>query len=282
MIKPKTRKEKLLSAIANDTPVTIQPKNREELFLAQIAEKTGNVPKPLTRDYLPKGYPWDGRTVIEWDGNTEGKTPVMFADIEMYHVSDIVPTQKELLESGTIIIEEIAWPVVELRDSIETMTSTSFLIPYDFFVVVIGADGVGVDFGGTVFDKKGVYFSPIGEHTCSLAYGTTTPISETLLPESVKRVVVNFNMDDPENVTADKTYAELAKLLEAGVDVSALAVMDTNYMYAPLSGWLKDDATGTITFTTVTAASDAVMVGSFIIGAAGDVNALLQYVAPMT
>lgn len=93
MIKPKTRKEKLLSAIANDAPVTIQPKNREELFLAQIAEKVntvnapiaetlseeahvlvedggevkrvskskvgggGSVPKPLTYDYMPEGYP---------------------------------------------------------------------------------------------------------------------------------------------------------------------------------------------------------------------------------
>lgn len=50
MIKPKTRKEKLLSAIANDTPVTIQPKNREEIFLAQIAEKVNIVNAPVTEN----------------------------------------------------------------------------------------------------------------------------------------------------------------------------------------------------------------------------------------
>ena len=47
----------------------------------------GSVPKPLTFDYMPEGYPTKSVSFnVEWDGNTEGLT----AQGVLYKVSDLV------------------------------------------------------------------------------------------------------------------------------------------------------------------------------------------------
>ncbi len=157
MIKPKTRKEKLLSAIANDTKVPIQPKNREELFLAQIAEKTSNVPKPIPYDYMPEGYPKkSGVDVITWDGKTEGLVSATDEDGNTYYkMSDAVLTLDELV-GVTIKIRKQDGSVYERE-----LVSKGFTTPPDGlmseFVAVANVDNAVLN-QGLVLPEAGTYF----------------------------------------------------------------------------------------------------------------------------
>ena len=79
-LEPITRQEKIIAG-QDLTPIT-----RMEKFLKDFG-CGGSVPKPLTYDYMPDGYP--SKSVpfnVEWDGNTEGLT----AHGHLYKVSDLV------------------------------------------------------------------------------------------------------------------------------------------------------------------------------------------------
>lgn len=70
-LEPITRKEKIIAG-QDLTPIT-----RMEMFLKQFGGGGGggSVPKPLTYDYMPEGYPSKSVSFnVEWDGNTEGLT----------------------------------------------------------------------------------------------------------------------------------------------------------------------------------------------------------------
>lgn len=62
---------------------TISIKGREETVTPMAEEY---IPKPLTYDHMPEGYPSKGIFNIEWDGNPEGLT----AQGDCYKVSDLV------------------------------------------------------------------------------------------------------------------------------------------------------------------------------------------------
>ena len=62
---------------------TISVKGREETVTPMAEEY---IPKPLTYDHMPEGYPSKGIFNIEWDGNTEGLAAVG----SKYKVSDLV------------------------------------------------------------------------------------------------------------------------------------------------------------------------------------------------
>ena len=57
-----------------------------------------SIPKPLTYDYMPEGYPKKDGWSIEWDGNTEGLTYVRIEEgVYLYKISDFLPTDDELI-----------------------------------------------------------------------------------------------------------------------------------------------------------------------------------------
>lgn len=61
MIKPKTRKEVFMDAIAKGKKPAIEPLTSEEVLMAEHAEREatggGSIPKPIPYDYMPEGYP---------------------------------------------------------------------------------------------------------------------------------------------------------------------------------------------------------------------------------
>lgn len=91
-IEPITRKEMFMASAAGESVSTPTPVTREEYFLSKIGGGGGgcgtqsdlsqtDITQPdyvkgvIRQDSLPEGYPYkNNRTIIEWDGNTEGHT----------------------------------------------------------------------------------------------------------------------------------------------------------------------------------------------------------------
>ena len=142
---------------------------------------------PLTKEQLPAGYPWSEQTVIEWDGNTEGK--IVFGG-QFYKVSNKTPTIEDVgkdfeMTATSIVNEEGQSVELSVTNTITEIASGVFAIGDNAFVCP--NDAVGVDIMGVVFEEAGIYFNcpEVGLYVSSLTYGTVTPISETLLPNSV-------------------------------------------------------------------------------------------------
>ena len=66
-----------------------------------ITGSSTSIPKPLTYDYMPEGYPKKDGWSIEWDGNTEGKIAAVGAPI--YKFSDMVLSVDDLFGATFII-----------------------------------------------------------------------------------------------------------------------------------------------------------------------------------
>lgn len=199
---------------------------------------------PLTQDKLPAGYPWDGRTVIEWDGNTEGL--LFIENEELYKVSDAIAHMDDLANGFAVnYVTEVYtdFSFSEVAAGVVMAQGESFPI----VVVFVAEEAAGVDLDGMIFPESGVYTVAV-EYPITITYGTTTPISETLLPESVKRVVVNVTLGD--TITADKTYAEVITAAKSGAYV--VGVVDLGFpLSMPMNVCLEDEADGIVEFSTI-------------------------------
>ena len=95
-LEPITRQEKIIAG-QDLTPIT-----RLEKFLKNFGGGGGggvSVPKPLTYDYMPEGYPSKSVSFnMEWDGNTEGLT----SWYDFYKVSDLVIDPSVLASGATL------------------------------------------------------------------------------------------------------------------------------------------------------------------------------------
>ena len=92
-LEPITRQEKIIAG-QDLTPIT-----RLEMFLKNFGGGGGSVPKPLTFDYMPDGYPTKSVSFnVEWDGNTEGLTSLH----NFYKVSDLVVDPSVFASGATL------------------------------------------------------------------------------------------------------------------------------------------------------------------------------------
>lgn len=153
-LEPITRQEKIIAG-ENLTPIT-----RMEMFLKNFGGGGGgSVPKPLTYDYMPEGYPKKSVLFdIEWDGNTDGLTSVVASGLTYYRVSDMVPTNDELLGG-----------IVGRSDGGDELTVTSDVIRYKDEYVIMVAEVViiiqedNATWDEVLFPQKGIYFPKIDD-----------------------------------------------------------------------------------------------------------------------
>ena len=174
---------------------------------------------PEQPDYVKNRTHWEeGPTVIEWDGNTEGRECP--ADGAHYHVSNEIPTVEYFINGvATVTMEDGSaqeMPITE--DEIAVEENGIFWMG----VCVAYVDEAVVS--GMTFPKAGTYFlcqEGLG-YVSKLTYGSVTvhPIDEKFIPESIARVA-----DIPEGLPA-VTTADNGKVLMV-VD-GAWAVVDIN------------------------------------------------------
>ena len=155
----------------------------------------GSIPKPLTYDYMPEGYPKKDGWSVEWDGNTEGLTYVPIEEGEaLYKISDFLPTDDELIGA---ILERFDGR----SDKISSRQINSSLFPGITVIAdsiyIVRQDNVIAD--GIIFSEKGVYtFYHDGMYVKKLSNRTVVPIDNEFLPELIsinKRYVTpSFNV----------------------------------------------------------------------------------------
>ena len=83
------------ATLDTSTSHIISIKGREETVTPMAEEY---IPKPLTYDHMPEGYPSKGIFNIEWDGNTEGLAAVG----SNYKVSDLVVDPSVFVSGATL------------------------------------------------------------------------------------------------------------------------------------------------------------------------------------
>ena len=204
-LEPITRKEKIIAG-QDLTPIT-----RLEMFLKQFGGGGGgSVPKPLTYDYMPDGYPKKSVLFdIEWDGDTSGLVSV--ADIYYKVANYTAATKADLVGCMLSIQNDPEHPepfAVKGEDIYDTQIPHTIMVS-DYVIFV----SKPTSYGQINFTEAGVYFSKMGElYTARLVKQTTTTIAEEFLPATAKNTTVfhsdfgPLKHDDGTLVTAQEAY----------------------------------------------------------------------------
>lgn len=154
-----------------------------------------SIPKPLTYDYMPEGYPKKDGWSIVWDGNTEGKTYIPIEEgVGLCKISNFLPTDDELIGA-----------ILELSNGIDDKISSDKINSsrYPGITVVAGLiyivrkDNSIAD--GITLPEKGVYACYSGGvYIKKISNETVVPIDNEFLPEPIsinKRYVTpSFNV----------------------------------------------------------------------------------------
>ena len=142
-----------------------------------------SIPKPLTYDYMPEGYPKKDGWSVEWNGNIDGKISAVGAPF--YKFSDRVLTYEEFLSAKYVIYEgeeqysgmvSKAEPrQTQLADAVSMFACLHSRVQ----VVVVSEDNAELE--GTIFPEKGLYASKAIQ-PFKLIKETITPMSTDFLP----------------------------------------------------------------------------------------------------
>ena len=180
-----------------------------------------SIPKPLSYDYMPEGYPKKDGWSVEWDGNIDGKISAVGAPF--YKFSDRVLTYEEFFSATYVLyeygVEQYSGMVSDgepKQNQLADAVSRFECLHGRVQVVVVGEDNAVVS--GIIFPTKGLYTN-----------GNSKPfklIKETITPMSTDFIPKNFNVvfSASGGVTPDScnvTYDELRGWIENGIPVFA-------------------------------------------------------------
>lgn len=203
----------------------------------------GSIPKPLTYDYMPEGYPKKDGWCIEWDGNTEGLTYIPIEEgSTLYKISDFLPTDDELI-----------WAILEFSDGRSTKITSnkinSSLCPGMTIVAnviyIVRQDNVIGD--GITFSEKGVYtLYQGGVYAKKIGNETVVPIDNEFLPEPIsinKRYVTpSFNVSISSKFPKIETDSGIFNAIVNGnqytieIEASGAINLKQNRTYNAVSG----------------------------------------------
>lgn len=180
-LEPITRKEKIIAG-QDLTPIT-----RMEKFLKQYGGGGGSVPKPLTYDYMPDGYPKKSVSFnVEWDGNTEGLTSLN----NFYKVSDLVVDPSVFSSGATLTYADGSTDFMSIDDA-----SSKNSITIEPGQVIFG-EGQVMIFTETPEPplEIGVYFESDELYDVRKVTGgeVITPMAEEFLPANPKNTTVFY------------------------------------------------------------------------------------------
>ena len=174
-----------------------------------------SIPKPLTYDYMPEGYPKKDGWSVEWNGNIDGKINV--AGTQIYKFSDRVLTYEEFLSAKYVIYngEEQYSGMVSKAEPKQTQLADAVsrfeCLRGGVQVVVVSEDNAGAS--GIIFPTKGLY-AFYSEHnpTFKLIKETITPMDANFIPNTIQRV--------GEDVIIPSSTADSTKKFKITVDDS--------------------------------------------------------------
>lgn len=180
-LEPITRQEKIIAG-QDLTPIT-----RMEKFLKQFGGGGGgggSVPKPLTYDYMPDGYPKKSVLFdIEWDGDTSGLVSV--AD-SYYKVADYTAVTKADLVGCMLSLQND--PEHPKPFAVEENGINDTIMPHAIFVsdyVIFVSEPTS--YGPFNFTEPGIYMGKNGKmYTARISKQTITPMAEEFLPNIVE------------------------------------------------------------------------------------------------
>ena len=141
-----------------------------------------SIPKPLTYDYMPEGYPKKDGWSVEWDGNTEGKTSAVAAPL--YKFSDRMLTYEEFLSAKLVNPSDSSQFIMvsAMRPKQEKFSDAiSVFLAGDFQIYVISEDNAEVVEEGIIFPTKGLYTNQDAK-LFILITETITPMSTDFIP----------------------------------------------------------------------------------------------------
>ncbi len=166
--------------------------DKKNIYRSKPVMNVDTVPKPLTYDYMPEGYPSKSEKTtsievdITWDGNTTGL--VASSQNHLYRVSDAVYTLEQLekmhyVSEGNDIsvasdIQEYGFPSRDLENGLLPIRAGE-----QFVIVTEEAVRKGATITGgapDTFSEPGVYFAKIGDFVPVTRLYTPEPIAETI------------------------------------------------------------------------------------------------------
>ena len=189
-LEPITRKEKIIAG-QDLTPIT-----RLEKFLKQFGGGGGggvSVPKPLTYDYMPEGYPSKSRFIIEWDGNTEGLTSFN----TWYKVSDLMVDPSVFASGATLTYADGSTDFMSIDDASDKnrITIEPGKVIFGEMQVMIFTETPEPPYEAF---EIGVYFESDDIYDVRKVTGgeVITPIAEEFLPSEVNELIMNSSTPD--------------------------------------------------------------------------------------
>lgn len=186
-LEPITRKEKIIAG-QDLTPIT-----RMEMFLKQYGGGGGgggSVPKPLTYDYMPEGYPKKSVSFdIEWDGDTSGLVSVSDLYYKVANYTEV--TKADLVGCMLSVQNDQNHPepfAIEESVIFDTQIPHAIMIA-EYVIFVSEPTSIGLD----NFTEPGIYFAKMGElYIARLSKQTITPMAEEFLPTAAKNTTVFY------------------------------------------------------------------------------------------
>ena len=177
-----------------------------------------SIPKPLTYDYMPEGYPKKDGWSVEWDGNIDGKISAI--GIDAYKFSDMVLTYEEFLSAMLVVYvgeEQYSKMVSELRPSQNQIAdNVSMFRAESISVVVVSEDNAGAN--GIIFPTKGLYTNG-GAKPFKLIKQTITPMSTDFIPNNLNVVFTESSTDN--SISCNVTYNQLRGWIGSGAPIFA-------------------------------------------------------------
>ena len=214
-LEPITRQEKIIAG------QDLEPITRMEMFLKNFGGGGGSVPKPLTYDYMPEGYPTKAM-----------ETGTLMEEQELSFSMDSAGRYRTLIENALEIIEGQTYIVHWDGTEYECVCSVFDTVPLFGNLSILGlGDDTGEPF--MYVDGEFITLDTSASHTISVKgmKVTVTPIAEEFLPTGVTASIDNAQTAadnaqtaaDAAEVTANNAKATAdAALPKSGGEVSGV------------------------------------------------------------
>ena len=178
-----------------------------------------SIPKPLTYDYMPEGYPKKDGWSVEWDGNPEGKLYIPIEeDYGLYKISDIVLSVEDLLGATITFPDRPGETAVITSDSIGAITDDIIVTNHDLVsIAIVRKDNADVQ--GITIPEKGVYAFD-DNNKFKMFKENITPMSADFMPKNFNVVFRATTGNVP--TSCNVTYGELRGWLESNIPVLAV------------------------------------------------------------